>query len=237
MSPNISLLLASYGIHILNGSRRAQAQLLNGMTIQMRDSSGDTFQVTFVNNELVYEPTTGDPRIATLVERRHIEPHAVTFKDGRKLHVRPVPMSFIPSSHPARWDAFLTDPDPALTLNDLEQQRLRNYMRQHDTEAVTEGSVFLTLSGDTVFHRRPELSVDDSGKLILPPGERNTLVAKAAQLGVDIEKLTSIVEKLDSHPARERLSVRRQLANLDLERAKTEKAKLDQTLTISVDTQ
>lgn len=150
MSIDISLLLAANGITVVTGHRRMAAALSVGMSITVVDQEGTKLDVTFQDGKLVVKEVAQFKGHALMVRRELVSPVSVTLINGNKLDLLPVPMSYIPSSDPMKWLEFVGNHVPGTEMNEIEESRLQVYMRKHKTEALTDGSAFLTLAGNVL---------------------------------------------------------------------------------------
>jgi hypothetical protein len=81
----------------------------------------------------------------------------VTTLVGRTYVFSPVPMRFMPSTAGGKvWLAFQGNPVPDTNLDDAEQCRIQSFMRKHRTEAMTDGTMTVTLAGNMLAHCHPE---------------------------------------------------------------------------------
>lgn len=75
---------------------------------------------------------------------------------GERYDLRPVPMKLMPSGSPSLWLKFQGLHIPGALLTPEDQQRVQAFMRKHRTEALSDGSLTLTLAGGCLAQCFPE---------------------------------------------------------------------------------
>lgn len=73
---------------------------------------------------------------------------------GRVYTFRPVPMPIMPSKNP-QWLRFLGAYLPNSQLSDDTQCAIQEFMIAHNSEALTDGAIYVTIAGGLA-HRHPE---------------------------------------------------------------------------------
>lgn len=131
MSINLILLLAANGVRLTNSHPRHIDTLTAGKPITVLDQERKQFSLTV---------------------RTAIEPVLITTIVGAKILLRPVPMKAKPSECPETWLRFQGSHIAGTQLNDIEQQRLQNYMGRHGTDAVTDDQRLMTFAGGMLAH-------------------------------------------------------------------------------------
>jgi hypothetical protein len=71
----------------------------------------------------------------------------ITTNAGIKLTLKPVPMTVLPSDYPALWLKFQGSHIPGGALPEETIDKVQRFMRQHRTEALTDGQRNLTIAG------------------------------------------------------------------------------------------
>ncbi len=155
MTVSAHQLLQSHGIRLMAGHQRAEVLAMLGQPIKMIDSEGNAFSVVISQGQLRIEDPIQDLYPPIMVERSHIAPVSVTTVAGNKFELRPIPMDRMPSRDHDEWMRFLDRHVPGSALPELDQRRLQAYMRQHQTEALTDGTGIYTLAGDSLAHCNP----------------------------------------------------------------------------------
>lgn len=75
---------------------------------------------------------------------------------GERYDLRPVPMKVMPSASPSLWLKFQGLHIPGALLTPEDQHRVQAFMRKHRTEALSDGSLTLTLAGGCLAQCFPE---------------------------------------------------------------------------------
>ena len=152
MSINLILLLAANGVRITNSHPRFIETLVAGEPITVLDQARNQFSLTVVDSKVQLQAMPSDKSAELTIIRTHIEPMQITTVAGDKIHLRPVPMKAKPSECPEAWLRFQGSHIAGTQLNDIEQQRLQNYMGRHGTDAVTDGLRLMTFAGGMLAH-------------------------------------------------------------------------------------
>jgi len=69
--------------------------------------------------------------------------------------LRPIPMPRMPSANPGDWLKFQKQHIPGTELSKEDQEKIQAFMRQHRTEALTNGTINVTLAGEMLAHCEP----------------------------------------------------------------------------------
>lgn len=80
----------------------------------------------------------------------------VTTLLGRTISLDPVPMKTMPSKDPATWIKFQGQHVAGSWLADATQNAIQTFMRQHRTEALTDGTHNFTLAGGMLAYCNPD---------------------------------------------------------------------------------
>lgn len=103
-----------------------------------------------------YFTVTNDRYAFVQVSERTVDVLSIRTRSGKQFHLLPVPMSVIPSERPENWLKFLKDFVPGSQLAAGEVDRVQSFMRQHHTEALTDGVLFCTLADDMLAYCDPD---------------------------------------------------------------------------------
>lgn len=152
MSINMILLLAANGVRLTNSHPRHIDTLVAGKPITVLDQERKQFSLTVIDREVHLAAMPSDKSAELTIIRTNIEPVQITTVAGDKVLLRPVPMKAKPSECPETWLRFQGSHIVGTQLNDIEQQRLQNYMGRHGTDAVTDGQRLMTFAGGMLAH-------------------------------------------------------------------------------------
>lgn len=81
----------------------------------------------------------------------------VTTLAGKTIRFYPVPMAVMPSSNPDLWLRFQGRHVIDTALSEETQNAIQRYMKQHKTEALTDGTTFYTLAGGMLAWCNPSI--------------------------------------------------------------------------------
>jgi hypothetical protein len=85
---------------------------------------------------------------------------AVMTEAGERYELKPIPMDVMPSSSPMLWLKFQGIHIPGSDLSPEDQGRVQAFMLAHRTEALTDGSLKVTLAGGRLAQCFPEAVAD-----------------------------------------------------------------------------
>lgn len=80
---------------------------------------------------------------------------------GKEYTFKPVPIPFLPSSHPAVWLKFQRTHVPQSALDEETQDEIQRFMRRHQTEALTDGKETFTFIGGWLAYCTPSAVTKD----------------------------------------------------------------------------
>lgn len=152
MSINLILLLAANGVRLTNSHPRHIDTLTAGKPITVLDQERKQFSLTVIDRQVHLAAMPSDNSAELTIIRTAIEPVLITTIVGAKILLRPVPMKAKPSECPETWLRFQGSHIAGTQLNEVEQQRLQNYMGRHGTDAVTDGQRLMTFAGGMLAH-------------------------------------------------------------------------------------
>ncbi len=75
---------------------------------------------------------------------------------GKIYTLRPVPMPIMPSENPLQWLRFQGAHLPDSQLSDDAQCVIQEFMTAHKSEALTDGSITVTIAGGMLAHCHPK---------------------------------------------------------------------------------
>lgn len=78
---------------------------------------------------------------------------------GSEYDLKPVPIPRMPSQDSVTWIKFQKMHVPGTALSESEQDKVQRYMREHKTEALTDGNHNYTLAGGMLAHCTPSAVV------------------------------------------------------------------------------
>lgn len=75
--------------------------------------------------------------------------------EGASIQVKPVPMATLPSTTGVNWDAFVKEPLALPVFDWPSIQKLHEFMRANNTDAVFDGERYLTISRNALWVCEP----------------------------------------------------------------------------------